>query len=224
MRFKYTEFPTDVYGLKFKPSIDSHMDTQDWISHGWFGDQLVDMTSKHSEIKVEFSDRNKSVLVRCLDELLAQDKLHSILEIGVFRSGNVSSTKVILDKKPLHTKYFGIDLNEGNLSPIRNPEANVFCFCTNSSNIEYILHECKTRDTKTFDFILIDGNHSINQVMDDWRFTEFLNPGGICLFHDTSYHPGPSCVYEAVDEKLFEKTKYFQDVSDDWGVATFKKL
>jgi len=40
--------------------------------------------------------------------------------------------------------------------------------------------------------------------------------------HDTNCHPGPVCVFDAVDEQLFSKTKFFED-KPDWGLALFRR-
>jgi hypothetical protein len=181
------------------------------------------MQHKHDRITVEFSSENKRVLADVLDELKAKNKLNSVLEIGVFRSKAESSTKVILDNKLDTTKYFGIDLLEQNLVPIRDDSKNVFALCTNSSNLDEIMNFCKSHSVEKFDLILIDGWHSINQVVLDWRFVEHLNDGGFVVMHDTNYHPGPHCVFDAIDETKFEKAR--RAIAEfDWGIATARKL
>ena len=63
----------------------------------------------------------------------------------------------------------------------------------------------------SFDFIFIDGWHSINQVLDDWKFTEFLAEGGIVGFHDTNTHPGPMLFVDNLnpDKYIVERKKTF---------------
>ncbi len=211
--------PTDIFGLKFRPSVGDSFDALDWSNLGNVNGQVVDMNYKHEQIKVEFSDNNKKALLEVMSKLQTESKLNSIIEIGVNRSGEVSSTVCMLGNKPKETKYFGIDLMEHNLSNVRNHEQNVFCLATNSSNFNEIMNFCRGHGVDKFDLVLIDGYHSINQVMDDWRLVQHLNVGGYVVMHDTNYHPGPFCVYEAIDEEYFEKVKHFTDLDLDWGIA-----
>jgi len=46
-------------------------------------------------------------------------------------------------------------------------------------------------DLDTIDFLFIDGWHSVNQRLADWRYVERLSPGGVVVMHDTNVHPGP---------------------------------
>lgn len=222
--FTTTNFPTEVFGLTHRPSINMMEDNKDWISMGVINETLTNMDSKHSEIKVEFSDKNKEVLLSTINELKSRNAFNSVLEIGVYRSREKSSTRVILDNKPLTTKYFGIDLAENQLAEVRNNQNNVFCLCENSSNTKSIMNFCKLHGVKNLDLILIDGFHSVNQVMDDWKLVEFLNVGGYVLMHDTNYHPGPYCVYEAINGEMFEKKKFQTEESDDWGISSAKRV
>lgn len=76
--------------------------------------------------------------------------------------------------------------------------------------------------TDTYDFIFVDGDHG--QVRRDLVWWEFLNPGGLLLFHD--YAPDGSwrpCqpVYDAVNEFARDDLKRPLDVliEDDRGVG-----
>jgi predicted O-methyltransferase YrrM len=51
-----------------------------------------------------------------------------------------------------------------------------------------------------FDFILIDGTHKFRYVMQDLRWAELVNPGGILAVHD--YTPRLRAVKWAVDHFL----------------------
>ena len=46
-----------------------------------------------------------------------------------------------------------------------------------------------------------------------------LAPQGVVVMHDTNEHPGPFAVFEAIDERLFDKTKHCTE-GPDWGIAT----
>lgn len=222
--FDYVQLETDIFGLKFKPSIPS-MNDLDWIDWIRSDTGMKSIQYRHQLINPEFSSRNKKLLFDVMKELEADGKLHSILEIGVNRSREESSTRVILDNKPDNVKYFGIDLAEHNLSMLRDESKNVFCLATNSSNYEEIMNFCKSKGTDSFSLVFIDGWHSVNQCCDDWRFVKNLEVGGYALGHDTNSHPGPSCLYEAIDEEVFQKKKHFTEFEDeDWGMFTAKRL
>jgi hypothetical protein len=225
MIFNYSKLPTNTFGLKFQPSISSELDNADWIEHGLVDGNLVSMGWKHSAIEVEFSEDNKAVLLHAIDELKKENKFNSIFEIGVNRSGDVSSTRTIIDNMTQNTKYFGVDLNEGCLQPVRNDASGIHCLCANSSDFEQIMNWVREKGTQTFDLIHIDGWHSINQVMKDFDFVQFLNVGGYLLMHDVANHPGPHCVFDAIDEDMFEKTKLFDEPTEpDWGIAICKRI
>ncbi len=222
--FPFTEQPTNVFGLKFRPTVNEDFDKLDWSNEGIVNGQVQSLGHKFGQIHIEFSDKNKDELTKIITELKLKNNLRSILEIGVFRSKEESSTRVMLRHKPWETKYLGIDLVENNLMPIRNPATNVFALACDSSEHDIIMDYAKeTCGVETFDLIFIDGYHSINQVMDDWRFVEHLSPGGVVLLHDSNFHPGPYCIFDAIDEKLFSKEKLCVDPLD-WGLIKATRL
>lgn len=222
--FQFSEQPTDIPGLKFRPSIEN-LDDADWIPVGQQNGQEVHLQYKHDAIKQEFSDANKGVLGGIVKWLEVNGGCKTILEIGVNRSGQHSSTQFLLDLKAPETKYIGVDLRPELIASVYNPANNVFGLATNSSNYDLIssyVHDVS--GGMTLDLLIIDGWHSINQVLEDWKFTRILRPGGYVLMHDTNFHPGPYCVYEAIDDIKFRKEKHLTDQELDWGVATAQKL
>jgi hypothetical protein len=221
-RFDYQEISTDISGLKFLPTIPGQ-DDQDWIKTGYINDCLVDMDYKHQNIFPEFSDLDKDVVSLWANKLISQNMLNSILEIGVNKSGEHSSTMHLLKMKPKNTKYLGVDLNPKNLGSIINPETNCFALCENSSNIVNVMQYAHSIGIDNIDLLLIDGFHSINQVAKDWLYTEYLSKGGVVLFHDSNYHPGPYCIFNAIDEKLYNKIKYYENEEFDWGIAAAER-
>jgi hypothetical protein len=56
----------------------------------------------------------------------------------------------------------------------------------------------------------------------DWKYVERLSSQGVVVMHDTNVHPGPVVVFEAIDEKIFEKVKYCTD-GPDWGISVVKR-
>jgi len=211
----------NIFGLKFIPTLGTEqLDDADFIDAVTDANgNEIDLAIKHSIIHPEFSIKNRDLLTKIVNGMTSDGTLKNIFEIGVHRSGEDSSTKCILHAKMAETKYFGVDLNENNLSGVRSEKDNVFCLPQNSSNIGEVMKWVNNYGVFSFDLILIDGFHSIKQVLDDWKYVQYLNKGGIVVFHDSNYHPGPYCVFEAIDDNLFEKSKHFADEEYDWGIA-----
>jgi predicted O-methyltransferase YrrM len=160
----------------------------------------------------EITDCNRNELIRHF--LKVRDTSSAILEIGIFNNGAGSFTGCLLNNKKQETIYVGIDISDK--SVLNNKEHNIYTIQNNSSNYEENIGMIKSFGVKQFDFIFIDGWHSINQVLDDWEYTNILSENGIVAFHDISWHPGPSKFIAAVDTN-----KYYveQTCPDDWGVG-----
>jgi hypothetical protein len=145
---------------------------------------------------VEFTECNRSHLTEKFIKI--KDSCRAILEIGVCRNADQSSTWCFLNNKKKETFYFGIDLDEKSF--LNNPEHNIYTINSNSSNIENNMNYIKQQGIDCFDFIFIDGWHSVNQVLIDWEYTNWLSDRGIVGFHDTSAHPGPLLFVNALDK------------------------
>lgn len=221
--FAFTETPSTVPGLKFIPTLGStDMDNMDFID--LVQEDGTHLQEKHSRIHPQFSTKDKEVLAAVLEDKKKEGTLNAILEIGVHRSGDDSSTMCILKTKNPSTKYLGVDLESHAVGGVRDEHNNVFGLQANSSDLARVVEYANSIGIGTFDVIHIDGYHSVSQVVADWKYTALLNKGGVVLFHDTNYHPGPYCVFEAIDETMFDKTKHLTKEEFDWGVATAKKL
>ncbi|HEV7670576.1 MAG TPA: class I SAM-dependent methyltransferase [Thermoanaerobaculia bacterium] len=73
-----------------------------------------------------------------------------------------------------------------------------------------------------FDFILIDGKHSLRSVMLDLRWTRLLNPQGIVCLHDYSNkHPG---VQNTVDQFLKRNSSRYRVIGYRESLIAIKKL
>lgn len=142
------------------------------------------------------------------------DDCKSILEIGVNDYPGCLS-RVLIDNKRTETTYLGVDIN---LVPFTDRSKNQFGIQTDSANYEQIMSFANSEGIFSFDFIFIDGWHSVNQVLKEWRFVEHLNKGGIVAMHDTNYHPGPKLFIENLNTE-----RYILDVlctnSDDYGIS-----
>jgi hypothetical protein len=146
-----------------------------------------------------------------------RDNVTSILEIGVNQYG---FTRTWLDNKGANTTYVGIDI--GDRSYLNDPAKLTWTIEDTSSNYAENVAKFNNFGVTEFDFIYIDGWHSINQVLADWEYTNLLKPGGVVGFHDTNYHPGPKLFIMALDRDKWE----VEDISPktDWGVVFVRKL
>jgi hypothetical protein len=160
----------------------------------------------------EFSKCNQASLLEFF--LKIKNNCKSILEIGVCRNKSKSSTYVFLDNKLEETYYFGIDLKDKSF--LHKYGKNIFTIQSNSSNIEQNMDYINKQGINTFDFIFIDGWHSINQILIDWEYTKYLNNNGIVALHDINHHPGPKSFIESINQD-----KWYVDLrcSKDWGIG-----
>lgn len=165
--------------------------------------------------KIEFSEWNHLKLNQHFKKVSGHAK--AIIEIGVCRNGEKSSTYTFLRNKMKETFYFGIDLVDKSF--LDNAEENIFTLQTNSSNTEQIMEFVNSKGVDKFDFIFIDGWHSVNQVLDDWKFTEFLADGGVVGFHDTNVHPGPMLFIDHLNTEKYNVEKCCTTWLTDYGIS-----
>lgn len=213
-------FKTDIFGLKFEKRYQNYKDDKDWLSneYGYL----------HEKIKEEFSEKDKIILLECINKLKEKKSFNNILEIGVYRSSltggkEASSTQFLLNKKPAETKYLGVDANAACVSNIVNHSQNIFGINCLSQDHDKVCKYMRQIGMNTIDLLIIDGWHSINQLYLDFKYTELLSEKGIVFFHDTNYHPGPKNLLECVDDNLFKIRKFYEG-EEDWGVAYIERI
>lgn len=183
-------------------------DNDDGNNHG-----LITRETRHTYPHDEFTDCNRNCL---LDKFLkVKDRCRAILEIGVCRNSDKSSTYVFLNNKLDSTKYVGIDIE--NKSFLNNAEKNIFTIQNSSSHVDSNIEKIKSFGIDEFDFIFIDGWHSINQVLLDWEYTRILSNSGIVGFHDTAEHPGPFLFVRNLNTQIWNVETNL--CPDDWGIG-----
>lgn len=161
----------------------------------------------------EFSDCNRANLEQYFMRI--RDNCRAILEIGVCRNGGDSSTHVFLNNKREDCVYVGIDLDDKSF--LDNAERHIHTIKNTSSDIEGNMAKIREFGVDKFDFIFIDGWHSINQCYLDWEYTQWLSDLGIVGFHDVSCHPGPYAFIRALDTDKW--TVITNTCPDDWGIG-----
>jgi hypothetical protein len=200
-----TQQPTTLYGLKYFPNLEPHCSNdQDLPNWGWPINAL------------EISECNLSVVIDVLNKL--DSRCQSIVEIGVHRNGSRSITQILMDHKPLDCKYLGIDIE--NKSYLDNPLKNIATIKANSHDKVRVRQKLHHLGIKTIDLLMIDGWHSVYTCVNDWGYTDMLSPYGAVVLHDTNTHPGCIALFNAVDDRLFDKVRYCTE-RNDMGISVF---
>jgi hypothetical protein len=211
--YNYTKRPCNIWGLSYYPHLLNYSPDKDA--------PLYPFKNGHRySVPQEFSAYNRALLKK--EILLVGDSLSTIVEIGVARNRKEwASTNVILENKPEECLYLGIDLRD--VSFLESQFSNTHTIQCDSRDKSAVYSKMSSIGLSTIDFLLIDGYHSLNVVLNDWGYAEKLSLNGIVFFHDISAHPGPQVVFEAINENLFEKNKYGADTHEDWGVGIARR-
>lgn len=146
----------------------------------------------------------------------------TVMEIGVAENGNEpSSTAVFLNARRVPDDvYVGLDVNERpNLHFLGPVGPGVWTLKGNSFDQQGIRGWLAEHGVGTIHLLLIDGDHSVDAVINDWRYSDLVPSGGCVAFHDTNFHPGPIAVLEAIDPALWEVKRFLDDRTNDYGIA-----
>lgn len=204
-RFHIKPKTTNVDGLRFFPSMEPDIDNdQDMPPYGWVS-------------SVEVTDCNLAVVQSVIDEL--GSNLKASMEIGVNRNGERSMSRIIMDKRPKGSFYLGVDIEDK--SYLDDPSSNTWTIKANSHDQETIRGFIASKGVKQIDLLFIDGWHSINTCVNDWRYTDLLSPHGVVILHDTNSHPGPIGLFEAINEDLYMKERHCPE--NDFGIAVVRR-
>jgi len=160
----------------------------------------------------EVTDCNRHALTEKF--LTVRDNARAVMEIGVCRNQEESFTYCFLNNKKLETIYIGIDMEDKSF--LNDSGKNIYTIQRTSSDVDSNIEQMKSLGITELDFILIDGLHSINQVLIDWEYTRLLSPNGIVAFHDVSEHPGP---YEFIRNLNTDIWNTEILCKTDWGIG-----
>jgi hypothetical protein len=202
----YVKNTSNVNGLSYLPSFKNDDDNDvDWPR--WF-DAI-------NGISNEISDANKEAL----DDILRKVNVKNVIEIGISHNDTRSfTTQLLYAKKGI---YCGIDIED---KTFLNDDLNrVYTIKANSHDQSTIRSYLNTIGLKKCSVLFIDGWHSVNTVINDWKYTDLLDDNGVVIFHDTNYHPGPNLVIDAIDRSMYRVVKYC-DGGLDWGIAAAYNL
>ncbi len=152
---------SNVYGLKYIPSLGESNDKLDYIG--------VDrsITVHHSNGNGQFTERNYSKVLEEFKKI--KNSANCIVEIGVARNFGNSSTELWLTHKNDDTHYFGIDIDMDNKMHHEQYKPNGHMIRRNSRDEKKeILDKMKEFGCEEIDVLFIDGDHSIDLVLNDW--------------------------------------------------------
>lgn len=201
------------YGLRYVPSFGSDKANN--------SDKLLNylLAGKKLNVTEEFSPCNREVLLR---ELATVPENGVIVEVGIARNGELSSTCALINNRLPGVKYIGIDIKTYDYPFLNKPDVHVFQM--DSSDTATIMQRVWEISGKyTIDLLHIDGWHSVNQILRDWLLIEYLAPNGVALFHDTNYHPGPTALFASIDTRMFTVKKYCEN-EHDYGIGVVRRL
>lgn len=196
----------------------------------WNGGEFLEVPTRLIDVRNPDTNQGQTMSVCNIENLKNQfDKIKNeckcILEIGVDCNGTpteMTATNTFLKNKKQDTFYFGVDLNDK--SYLNNPDKNIYTLQHDSSDIEYVINFIKSKGITEIDFLFIDGWHSINQVIKEWEYSNWISQFGIIGFHDTSIHPGPHLFVKYLDKSKWEVLENAcSDYSNDYGIGFARK-
>lgn len=196
--------PTDVWGLKFFPSCHEFMSNDDEYPRIIIGENNL----------AEVSDCNREVVRNVLKSF--GNDINTIMEIGVNRNDLRSLSQILINEKPDHCKYLGVDLDDK--SYLNDHSKNVYTLKSNSADQDNVRNYLQFIGVKKLDILFIDGWHSVNMTVNDWKYADLLSENGVVIIHDTNYHPGDVAIIEAIDTDLFDVKMFC--LGNDMGIST----
>jgi predicted O-methyltransferase YrrM len=159
----------------------------------------------------QFSTRNGKVL---LDIIKSKPEATLIVEIGTASAYVNSSTNIFVNNKNKDCCFYTIDIAARNCFPTGDDNNWIITCDSTGDKIKEHLRE------QRIDILFIDGDHSINKVFAEYEFyLPYMKDDGIIVLHDTTMHPGPLLLMEAIDTNVF-KTEIF--CSDDYGIGVIR--
>lgn len=174
--------------------------------------------SNYKPYQYKKSDNSLEVL-----NIVTEEVLHAplnILEIGVsLYDRELTITDRLIKDKPENSKYIGIDISDRSF--VKSWGKDCFFIQENSGNFDSISDKINNLNIENFGIIVIDGDHSLNGILKDWRYIKFLHKSGSVLIHDSNTHPGPVALIESIDRKIFN---VFEPLNDkyDHGITVVK--
>ena len=133
-----------------------------------------------------------------LASLVRMSKYHTILEIGVFEG---ETAQHLIKALPKGGQYVGIDIND------YRTDATKLYMKEGGKSIDFILgnshNELSKLPSNHFDLIFVDGDHSWESILPEFKLVEKLvSRGGVIVYHDTIHLEDP--------KRIVEYAKYYK--------------
>ena len=232
MLYDWIGKPSNIAGLKYVPTIEPKYSDSEQRMFSKVGNRITLPMCVHSNARGNIPLIHTGPSVRKSHIDMVSNSVSActktVLEIGinVYQKPLLSTTRAVLEKKEDDCIYLGIDVN--NKSTINSPDKNIHTMMIDSSSRRIIRTKMLELGMKTIDLLIIDGDHSINLMVNDWCFSEFLSPFGVVIIHDTNVHIGPRSVFDAIDEMSFDKELIGSEMVSgkfpDYGMGMARRL
>jgi len=167
----------------------------------------------------EISECNASAVYQRF--MSVRDRCRAILEIGVDNNNDKSITRILLDNKLENTIYVGLDIKDKTY--LNDQNKNIYTIQNDSLQYQDNLEKIRSFGVDQFDFIFIDGWHSINHMLGDWEYTNLLSSFGIVGIHDVRLHPGPSRFIQSLNQEIWNVEENVCPTGEDWGIGFAQK-
>ena len=167
----------------------------------------INITGRSTNKRKPYSRQTAEELLWLINNHLMPLKPANILEIGIASGG----TSLIFAKIFPESQIFGIDLTDALLPNRLRALKNFHMIIGNSreqGTIKMLQNMCEK-----FDFILFDGDHSEEGIINDLKnFLPLLREGGLAVFHDIRHEP-PTGIkriyYSYIKKQLPDSFEYF---------------
>lgn len=186
--------------------------------------QFVDVDENDKDYGVKYaSNEIQDCELELVEQMSKQHSSNGILEIGVARpnNGNRAFTYKYTKHKPKDVPYVAVDVDDKSF--LNNDEEKIYSIQCKSEEQSKVREFLKSKGINEISILSIDGWHSLNAVINDWKYTDLLVKGGIVIFHDSNYHPGVHCFIPFIDRTQYKVTKYFEG-EDAHGITIAEKL
>jgi predicted O-methyltransferase YrrM len=135
-----------------------------------------------------------------LASLIKMSKYRTVLEIGVFEG---ETSQHLINAIPQGGQYVGIDIND------YRTQQTIATMEAGGKSIDFILgnslEELNVLPKNHFDLIFVDGDHSFEHVLKEFKLVEkLIARGGVLVYHDTIHLEGPK---KLVDYAAYYKYK-----------------
>jgi predicted O-methyltransferase YrrM len=127
-----------------------------------------------------------------LASLIKMAKCKAVLEVGVFHG---ETSQHLINALPKGGQYIGIDIND------YRTDLTKATMSTGGKSIDFILgnshDELAKLPSNHFDLIFVDGDHSWESILPEFKLVERLVArGGVIVYHDTIHLDGPRKLVE----------------------------